>query len=357
MKKISTFALAIVMLITLAACDNTDSKSSKAKSSSTKSTEVSTRSETSSDNNQQEITPVQTEAPDNTSEPETSSLTQQTESIQALVRAGKYQDALQEINSLSYSDAATADTLRSDLEKALMSDAAIKVNNYFDVFDYKGAYNYLKGLHKDFGFESIGKKINNLEDEFVSYSISSAEKDASEKNYEAASAVILQAMKCLGENNETLNNAYKEYRSHLPVYITELEYMAIRGSVTVNDTLEDNVGNTYHSSYSINGDGYSSKDKTYQYWADYYINGKYSEFSGTVALNPRFKNSDKTKLFEVYGDGKLLYTSPTVTNTFIPEKFKIDISGVKVLRIYYPDVGGVNSIATIYDGVLQPVTE
>ena len=191
----------------------------------------------------------------------------------------------------------------------------------------------------------------------MSYSLASAENDASEKNYEAASAVVLQAMNSIGDDNETLNNAYNEYRSHLPIYITEIDCMAIRGDLTINETLEDNVGNTYHSSYSINGSGYSSKDKTYQYWADYYINGKYTTFSGTVALSPRYKDSDETKYFEIYGDGTLLYTSPTVTNTFVPEQFSIDVSGIKVLRIYYTDAGGNNRIATIYDGLLQPVTE
>ena len=297
------------------------------------------------------------DALDKISECETLLATQQTESIQTLIRDGKYQDALREINSLSYTYSTIADSLRSELEDTVTADIDTRVDNYFESFDYNGAYNYLNGLYNDFGFESISKKLNGLEDDFVSYSLASAENDASEKNYEAASAVVLQAMNSIGDDNETLNNAYNEYRSHLPIYITEMDCMAIRGDLTINETLEDNVGNTYHSSYSINGSGYSSKDKTYQYWADYYINGKYTTFSGTVALNPRYKDSDETKYFEIYGDGTLLYTSPTVTNTFVPEQFSIDVSGIKVLRIYYTDAGGNNRIATIYDGLLQPVTE
>ena len=65
-------------------------------------------------------------------------------------------------------------------------------------------------------------------------------------------------------------------------------------------------------------------------------------------------NDSRSAYFEVYGDGKLLYTSPTMKNDSFPETFDIDISGVKVLKIYYPDSNGNAELATIYDGKLNP---
>lgn len=48
----------------------------------------------------------------------------------------------------------------------------------------------------------------------------------------------------------------------------------------------------------------------------------------------------------------LIYTSPVFTSGTMPSTFNIDVTGVKVLRINYPDGGGYCKIASIFDGKL-----
>lgn len=270
---------------------------------------------------------------------------QKTESIRNLIENGKYQEAIQEINYLT--DSELAQTLTTEIETAVTSEADSKVNSYFSDFDYNGAYDYLYDLNGQYGFESIKTRLSGLEDEFIQFSLSKAEEDAKTNNYEAASAVIQQAIDTIGEENENLNSAYNEYRSHLPIYITDMEYMSCVGNVKSEGYLKDNIGNLYHNGLYMN-DGDS---------VDYYIRGKYAKFTGTVAVPTGHESEDDTAYVEVYGDGKLLYTSSVMGKSSFPENFEIDVTGVQVLRLSYPAPNYRGYMATIYDGLLTPVTE
>ena len=98
-----------------------------------------------------------------------------------------------------------------------------------------------------------------------------ADKDADAENYEGASAVVKQAMNALGQDNEKLSGAYDAYRSHLPVYLVDLDYMSCKNTVDMHDTLEDNTGNMYHNAMFMYKSvwGYYGEGS-----ADYFINGK-----------------------------------------------------------------------------------
>lgn len=118
----------------------------------------------------------------------------------------------------------------------------------------------------------------------------------------------------------------------------------------------DNWGNVYE--YGIHVDG----DKSEAYYFSVDLFGEYSTFAGTVACPEKgaaiseyvYKQSTAyTKYFEVYGDGVLLYTSPTIRYDYPPQDFTVDITGVDRLTIVYPATKGPNEIATIYDGVVS----
>lgn len=279
---------------------------------------------------------------------------QKTESIRSLINNGKYQDAIQEINSLT--DSALANELSTEIETAVTSDVDNKINSYFSDFDYNSAYNYVYDLYATYGFENLKSRMNDLENEFVQYSLSKSEEDVANNNYEAASAIIQQAMNSVGEDNNDLISVYNEYRSHLPVYITDMEYMSCVNEVKEQDNLKDNIGNMYHNGLFM-GHNRSIMDGRWsgEGSADYYIQGKYVTFSGTVAVPSGHESSDYSAYFEVYGDGKLLYTSPVMEKGSFPESFTIDITDIKVLKISYPDSNKDARMATIYDGLLSPV--
>lgn len=139
------------------------------------------------------------------------------------------------------------------------------------------------------------------------------------------------------------------------VYINDLEYMSCENDVEEQSNLKDNVGNMYHKglfmyrNISFIGDTGCYGEGS----ANYYIQGKYTTFSGTVAVPSGNENNTRSSFFEIYGDGNLLYTSPVMTNTSFPENFSIDITGVQLLTISYPESNENSELATLYDGLLS----
>ena len=121
-------------------------------------------------------------------------------------------------------------------------------------------------------------------------------------------------------------------------------------------TVKDNQGNQYDSGIHVDG------DESANYYYEIQLDGKYTAFSGVCACPEKnsaissyvYNTSTKyTKYFEVYGDGKLLYTSSTMRYDYAPQSFTIDVTNIRVLRIQYPATKGPNEIATLYDGMLS----
>ena len=126
--------------------------------------------------------------------------------------------------------------------------------------------------------------------------------------------------------------------------------------VYTGGTVRDNMGNEY--AHGIHIDGWDSG----VYYYEIRLDGLYTTFSGVCACPEKsatiidyvYDTSKKnTKYFEVYGDGKLLFTSATMRYDYEPQEFSIDVTGVQVLKILYPATKGPNETATLYDGLLS----
>jgi hypothetical protein len=61
------------------------------------------------------------------------------------------------------------------------------------------------------------------------------------------------------------------------------------------------------------------------------LNALYSTFEGTLVSNSSGTNSAQ---IQIYGDGRLLYTSPMISAATLPIPFSIDASNVLMLRIH-----------------------
>ena len=67
----------------------------------------------------------------------------------------------------------------------------------------------------------------------------------------------------------------------------------------------------------------------------YDLGGRYDTVRGTIFLCNDSKNDTFTGYFEAYGDGKLLYTSPTVTAGVLPQEINFSVSGIQSLEIRF----------------------
>ena len=111
---------------------------------------------------------------------------------------------------------------------------------------------------------------------------------------------------------------------------------------TRDKTIKDNMGNTYHDAIRL---GVDYKEPV----EEYKINGNYSKMKGRLTLES--KSARRGAWIKIYGDGKLLYTSPDVQGGSEPVDFEVDLTGVLTLRIeahkesplYSPEIFLVNT--------------
>ncbi|HEX3012117.1 MAG TPA: NPCBM/NEW2 domain-containing protein, partial [Syntrophomonadaceae bacterium] len=83
-----------------------------------------------------------------------------------------------------------------------------------------------------------------------------------------------------------------------------------------------NIGNNHINGVIVFKEGYRT----------YLLNRKYSQFKGTVALHYRNRSTAGKSIMKIYGDDKLLYTSPVFTGGVYPDDFNVDVSGVILIE-------------------------
>jgi hypothetical protein len=124
------------------------------------------------------------------------------------------------------------------------------------------------------------------------------------------------------------------------VLLEDLDYFAKTGDISpLPDSGKDNVGNVHSSGCQIT------------YSTTYLLDAKYKIFNGVIAVPYSQRDSNIQTTIKVYGDGKLLYTSPIMTTKVKPTSFNINVTGVLELEIVEDgNWGGWNMPNTaIYD--------
>ncbi|MGE4549126.1 MAG: NPCBM/NEW2 domain-containing protein [Intestinibacillus sp.] len=93
-------------------------------------------------------------------------------------------------------------------------------------------------------------------------------------------------------------------------------------------SLKDNVGNL-HSDALYLGSTTSTAS-----WEEYLINGQYTSIRGSVCISYAQRSTfSSNALLRIYGDDKLLYTSPYITVGTQPIAFNVDLTGVTKLKV------------------------
>lgn len=116
----------------------------------------------------------------------------------------------------------------------------------------------------------------------------------------------------------------------------------------VSGKVYDHLGNRYTYGLCVDLGGPAST-----YYVSFDLEGIYTNFAGVCSMSEDMKGTTSSKYFEIYCDGKLVFTSNTMTKGSTAQEFSIDITDVKVLRIQYPPTKGQNRIATLFDGRLS----
>jgi len=134
------------------------------------------------------------------------------------------------------------------------------------------------------------------------------------------------------------------------VMLYDLDYFKKEVGFVKEKSVMDNVGNIYNNVLKI-----SNRYSNYT-MEEYLINGKYRRLKGRFILDYKTRNTyEKTQLL-IYGDDRLIYTSPQMASGAFPIDFDIDIEGVIRLiieMIYNKEMNGHDNFYLVNCGLYQ----
>lgn len=142
---------------------------------------------------------------------------------------------------------------------------------------------------------------------------------------------VSQALnKAVSWDGKTQSVYLGSHDSNIPVTtLDKLDYF--NTSNTDHFTTYTNKKDVYGTNYSVGM--FLSSNSSSGYWREYAINGMYSRMKGRVIISYNSKGTTTNRYFKIYGDGQLLYSSPSVTGSNPIVEFDVDISNVLTLRI------------------------
>lgn len=243
-----------------------------------------------------------------------------------------------------------SDSLYQDAQAKVQScvdtyigEAVQEADQYFQKGDYEGGQKILDDARTEIAASS-GESTAAL-DEYLTKSAQNYADQAAAYFAQGKAELAVTNMEIavrLAPENADFKAKLEEYGTYVPLDLTvEQNILSNSKSCSRFDILEANNGTAYHNVIQIN-DGEVL----------YSLGGKYNKLAGTIFISADDKNLTGTASFEIYGDEKLLYTSPQISTGFLPQALDVDVTDVQVLKIkiYGIDDYESHGIADMFDG-------
>lgn len=195
-----------------------------------------------------------------------------------------------------------------------------------------------------------------IEETLASYADTYAQKAEAcfnEKDVDGAIGNMEVAME-LQPDNADYKTKYNTYQQYLPFnlydednYLNVTETEILTGSIHFDQSIKSNENQDMP--HTICWDTHMVNDNAY-FTATYNLSGKYDVVRG-VLFFPRNRINESEDLinsyFVVYGDGKKVYESPTMSKSFLAKEISFSVSGVQKLEIeFHGTYGGCVSNLT-----------
>jgi len=223
-----------------------------------------------------------------------------------------------------------------------------KIVEYEKTEDYAEAITYLESELSNINNDMLLlEKLNTYKAMYKEQILSSARDTFDYEGYEAAIRVINTALNVLPGDSDFVA-VLENYKSYIPARLDSLDVFSYEDGdayYTLRSVI-DSEGNEYWdiihpaSTGKVGTTGGMGSHSASGINRIYKIEGNYNNFTGTIILDKKYvsyKNHILELLFEVYGDGVLLYQAPSSLSgqRMEPISFDVDIAGVKKLRVHF----------------------
>ncbi len=207
--------------------------------------------------------------------------------------------------------------------------------------------------------DEIQEKLIEVKNKYAEKYVKKAENCFKEKDVNGAIGNIEIAIE-LAPNNSDYKSKKDTYEMYLPYYLYINENcLSVEdegdfwGTLSFDKTYTSN--NNKEMTHCIKWYNNSS-DATVSIVANYNLSGNYDVVSGKIFLPIQDKDTSFFGYFKVYGDGKLLYTSPQVTKNVLPQDIKFTVTGVQRLKINFYGQGTGGFLSTSPDFCVSNLT-
>lgn len=256
-----------------------------------------------------------------------------------------YQDAISRFSLVNENDSLfeNAKTMIGECADAYINSTLQQVDEYINNGDLSGGIDLLETTkswldENGVNSEEIQTKINEVLVTYAEKYATNAENAFKEHDVNAAIGNMEVAME-LQPDNADYKTTYDTYQQYLPYYLYESDNcLSVEeegdfwGTLTFDTTYTSN--NNIEMPHSIMWYN-NSDDNTVSIAANYVLSGKYDVVSGKIFLPDEYKDTNFSGYFKVYGDGKLIYTSPTITKNILPQDVSFSVTGIQRLKINF----------------------
>lgn len=263
--------------------------------------------------------------------------------------AKDYEYAIEAFSEVTKDDSSfeTAQTLSAECADLYIKATMEKVEEYIQNKDInagiglmKKATEYLNSNNMESG--ELNTKTDELLASYAKTYADKAEKAFAEHDVDVAMQNMEIALSFQPDNSD-YKSKYDNYELYIPFELyTEESYLG----------LDQGKNEMY---YKMNKDSISNSNSEmpnsflWQPWfgakesgycsITWNLGGKFDTVSGKMFVTQEGKDDDGTSYFKAYGDGKLIYTSPTIGKSILPQDISIDVSGIQNLKIEFIVIG------------------
>lgn len=259
--------------------------------------------------------------------------------IEKDINTGDYDNAQQEINSLRYENLTDEMTAKLDEYETQIYQAKLaKIDEYVESGDLDAANEYIESLEDGLSSEAqarLNQAIKNKAEDYL------AKADEALKSGERQGAYDMAVMaQNLCPDDKEINKKVEYYKEYLPFELYKKEnYLSQKKS---GDAFNDyfiyyNEKCTTNNSKTMLNCVYIIHDLSsgLLYSVTYNLDKTYDTISGTQFVTKYSKNIAQKGYFEIYGDGKKIFTSSVMGINFLPKDFSVSVSGVDTIVVKY----------------------
>lgn len=201
--------------------------------------------------------------------------------------------------------------------------------------------------------EEISTLYQKYSEDYSLALIAQADSLVANRKYDEAKEALTNARNIVA-NASIINDRIAEINNNMPQNLSKLKISSSRFFELREDrAVEDSVGNKYSpgNNFIVHAEG----DSGYGY-ATFYLGGKYTGFTGTIAVSDESEDLDSSNLegrIEVYTkngeDYTHLYSSPNLNRTLSPIQIpELNLNNAESLEIRYYNNGTYFSLAGGY---------